>query len=60
MFTPSKEYLYASHTYCLQNGNDKYIIRQFKNVTCHMSHVTKKLFIFVFFSFYLYFCKLKR
>ena len=28
MFAPSKEYLYASYTYRLQNGNDKYIIRQ--------------------------------
>ena len=27
MFAPSKEYLYASYTYRLQNGNDKYIIR---------------------------------
>jgi hypothetical protein len=33
MFAPSKEYLYASYTYCLQNENDKYIIRQFKSVT---------------------------
>ena len=33
MFAPAKEYLYASYTYCLQNGNDKYIIRQFKSVT---------------------------
>ena len=30
MFVPSKEYLYASYTYRLQNGNDKNIIRQFK------------------------------
>ena len=22
MFAPSKEYLYASYTYCLQNGKD--------------------------------------
>ena len=28
MFAPSKEYLYTSYTYCLQNENDKYIIRQ--------------------------------
>ena len=33
MFAPAKEYICASYTYCLQNGNDKYIIRQFKNVT---------------------------
>ena len=28
MFAPSKEYLYTSYTYRLQNENDKYIIRQ--------------------------------
>ena len=33
MFAPDKEYLYTSYTYCLQNGNDKNIIRQFKSVT---------------------------
>ena len=33
MFAPSKEYLYTSYTYRLQNGNDKNIIRQIQSVT---------------------------
>ena len=33
MFAHDKEYLYASYTYYLQNGNSMYFIRQFKCVT---------------------------
>jgi len=54
MFAPSKEYLCTSYTYRLQNGNSWTVCSQlfyeksqpksgkdkFKNVTCHMSHVT--------------------
>ena len=40
MFAHDKEYLCTSYTYYLQKGNDKNYIRQFKNVTCHLSHVT--------------------